>query len=362
MEARLWPGYVYDFDPTILRVNRQIYKEARTVLYDENMLVRVRCTNDDIGLLLDSKGIPIVLEGLQAAQFKHAAMSVDFEFQNTTAIQNSQGDNLWYVIASDDTQRLWQGLASYSHVEDNALRNYKLKVNVHRVFGNTLSEHPTTRSPQYRLLESFTALDSVPYVEFTGSVDTKYCTSIAARIYMAPTLEKCFDQIIKLKRKGKEHYRLHDLEGAIKIYKTAISQLFSDYCPRTLDIPDWAESHPQQFEVANDTKVHVITQLAVLHYSLKQFEDAYFWACEGTYDGPGTQMVLHGKRFAKKIYIKGMSSIKLGNYSQGVDELCDGLKLVEGNVRRHPDLVHLRREAIRMVGLHGRALEAMGLR
>ena len=361
MNAKLWPGHVYQLDPTILRVNRQFKEEARTVLYDENMLVRVRCTNEDIRDLLNSQGIPIVLERLQAAEFAHGAMSVEFEYRHTTAFGQSQAENRWYVIASDDTQRLWESFAICSHVRSNDLRNYNLKVNVHRTFGDALSECPTTRSPQARLLGPFTALDSIPYVEIRGSVNTKYCASIAARICrMAPTVEECFDQITKLKREGNERCHRHDLEGAIVFYKKAFSQLSCDYCPRTLFRPDWVELHPKQFKIANGRVHHIMTQLAVLHYNLQQFEDAHFWACRGTYIGPGVQTVQLGKPFAKLIYIKAIASIKLGDYRKGVDGLCDGLNLVNGNVYQHEDLVRLRMQARRQVGLDRRALEAMG--
>ena len=361
--TKIWPRHIYRLDPTVLRTNRQIYSEAYTVLYDENMLIRVRSTDNDIGVLLKFRGIPYFLKGPRAEQFKHGAMSVDFDCQDTTAIERGQEDKPWYVIALDDLQSLWQSFTFYRNCVGNGLQHYEFRVNIHRMFGDTLNEVLAARSPQRRLLEPFTVLDSITRFEITGSANTKYCASIAARVSRkGPTVEECFDEITELKRKGLEQYRRNDLEGATQTYKMAISQLIYNYCSRTLFVPDWPELHPQQYEIANGTKITLMTDLAILHYNLGEFEDAHFWACDGAYVGPGTQMAQFETLFAKLVYVKALASIQLGRFWPGVEELCKGLLFVTERVYQDTHLMLMRYEAARQIGPVAEALKVMRLR
>ena len=304
------------------------------------MFVRVRIADGNLGHLMKLKCIPSFLEGRKAETFKHCGR------QNTGGEMNCPGGKPCYVIASDDIRLLCQSLLIHPIFMSDIYGHLMFRITVHRLFDDTLSHNVSPSSPQRRLLEPFTVLHSVPRFEIAGSVNSKYCASIATRVSRAaPPVEKCFDQVLESRDKGRESVGRNDLKGAVKVYKMAISQLIYSYIPRTVQDHEWARLHPQQCQTAIDTRFTLLADLALLHYRLEELEDAHFWARTASSYGHTSGTLQSEMLYAKLVYLQAMASTRLGDHQQGADELRSGLRLVRKAVYEDDELVQWRMQA-----------------
>lgn len=324
------------------------------------MFVRLHSTEYDLGPLVKTLGIPQLLRDHQAERFKYCAMSI-YCGRHTSATQiKSHGEKKYYVIASDDLQLLCQSFLIQSVSRSNILGQPKFRVTVYRNFDGALIDDPAPSSPQRRLLEPLTALPSASYLEFSGSVNMKYCAKIAARVSRtAPTIEECFVEAIQLMDKGLGNIARNDLKSAVEAYKMAYIHLSHFYIPR---IAPFRARRRTDFDI----RMTLRANLAFAHYTLEEFEDAHFWALDAIRLGP-RKATLHWETLhAKTVYVQAIASTRLGNYKQGVDELCNGLRLVRQEVYVDEGFVQWRMRARTQIkGRDGgdkvRLLRAMGI-
>lgn len=288
-------------------------------------------------------------------------MSVDFSRLNTPLGVKSQEENLCYIIVSDDVQLLCQGFLLQHTVGSGIFKYCQFKVTIHCMLDDMLSKNPAQTSPQRRLLEPFTVLHSVPHFKIAGPANTEYCASIAAQVSrMAPTVEEDFHNVIELRDKGHEHLGRDDLKGALRFYRTAFSHILSTCSPRKTVGTDWTTFQPGLPDAIIATWLNLVTNLALLHYRLEEWEDAHVWACYATQIDPRKNVMnLH----AKLVYLKAMSSARLSKHPQAVEELCEGLKFVTKEAYKDKQLLAMRREVrFEIKGLGGiRLLKAMGI-
>lgn len=313
---------------------------------------------------MNIKGIPYFLEGRKAETFKHCAMSVDFDRLNTAHRVKSQEDKPCYVIASNDLQLLCQSLLISHTVINSIFWYYQFRITIHRMFDDMLSSNPVQTSPQRRLLEPLTVLHSVAYFEITGPANTEYCASIAAQVSrIAPTVGKCFDKTMKLSHKGHTCVRQNDLKGAVKFYRMAFAQLISTCLRRHLVGTDWTAFQPGLQGAIIDTYLILLADLAFLHYTLDELDDAHLWAYQATKSDLRSSRMRRQNLGAKLVYLKAMASARLGKHAQAIDELCQGLKFVTREAYKDRQLVAVRREVrYQIKGLGGiTVLKAMGI-
>ena len=116
----------YSFDPSILRTNSQISREASRVLYIENCLIRVGSAGPwyNEGLFSDHNighAVPILASGEQAVRFtNHMVEIVTVHEEN---LQNRIDARLGvecFIIAGDDLSRLCQTLLVMNVHDDHA--------------------------------------------------------------------------------------------------------------------------------------------------------------------------------------------------------------------------------------------------
>lgn len=364
IHAKLWPGHAYHLEPAILQTSRQVHNEASTVLYHENLFVRVRSTKKNLGRLMNLKGIHVFLEGRKAETFKHCAMSVNFDRLNTALRIKSQEDEPCYVIASTDLQLLCQSLLIQHTVIGSVFKHYEFRVTIHRMCDDMLSKTPAQTSSQRRLLEPFTVLHGVSHFAITGPANTEYCASIIEQVSrMAPAVEECFSSAIELRDKGHEYVLQNDLEGAVKVYELAFSQLITTCLRCRLAGTEWLALHPELPGAIVDTYLTLVVRLAFTSYRLDAFEDVHLWACDATRFDPNGRAMGRENSYAKLVYLKATASARLGRHPQAVEELCEGLKLVTKEAYRDKQLLAMRREMrYQIKGLGGiRLLKAMGI-
>jgi len=75
----------YDFEPAILRVNRQIYKEARSILYEDNIWIVVKANWKayDFNDMLKSNGFPVLtLRGVGYIEKPSLKIEASFTYPN----------------------------------------------------------------------------------------------------------------------------------------------------------------------------------------------------------------------------------------------------------------------------------------
>ena len=363
--AKIWPGHDYDLDCAILRTSRQFYGEASTVLYHENIFVRVRCTHEDFEGLMDLKGIPGILKGRKAESFKHCAMSVDLDRLNNTSRLKIWRPATCWIIALDDLQLLCQVLLYHHHIAHGSLfQHYEFSITVHRLFDNTLNQSSTGSSLVRRLLEPFTVLHSVPHFKIAGPIKREYYANIVAQVSRsAPTLEEWFDIGIALREKSFEQLRQKNFKGAAETSRMAISQFTSSCSRETVAGTVWTTLSPYQQATINDAYVDVIANLALAYYSLENCEDAHFWAWFATEAIPRNSTMRRMGLYAQLVYMKAMVAAYLGHKAYAVKELCEGLNVVDTEIYEiHKELDWWRREVNARLQPEGglRLLEAMG--
>lgn len=336
------------------------------MLYHENLFVRVRSAIKNLRGLMDIKGIPVFLEGRKAESCRHCAMSVDFDRLNTRSRTKNQDDKPCYVIAASDVELLCQSLL-FEHmvVQNNILNIGEFKVTIHRMCDDMLSKIPARNSPQRRLLEPFTVLHSVPHFKIAGPANTEYCASIAARVSRTgPTAGEYFNKVIELRDKGLNHLNRNDLQGAVKLIKSAYSQLITTCVRRKAVEPESAGFHPELIGAIVDTSTTLVAHLVFLHYRLDDMDDTHYWACNALQYGSRRSMTTRRENlYAKLVYLKAIASARMGRQARAVEDLCEGLKAVTRDAYKDRELVAMRREArYRIKGLGGiRVLKAMGI-
>lgn len=351
MWAKLWPRHEYQIEPTILRTNHQIYSEAHTVLYHENMFVRVRSTKEEFGpLMINDGSIPKFLKGHQAQRFEYCAMTIDRD-RHTPATQiESHGfrGKKCYVIALEDVQRLCKSFLMRDLYTSDMLQ-FKFTVTVHRNLEGALGDDPAPNSPQCRLLEPLTLLYGAPHFEIAGFVNEKYCASIAVRVARtAPTIKECLDEIIQLWDKGREYISHNRLRSAVDVLKMALCHLEYFYNPRAFDRFSLVTRYPEQELTGLIVLINMAMDLASSYYTLEEFGDAHFWAFESknAIDDFPLEVTLHlDVLYAKAVYLEALSSTRLGKYQDRVDDLCDQLMFMDWEIYKDKELVHWRTEA-----------------
>ena len=363
--AKIWPGHDYDLDRTILRTSRQVYSEASTVLYHENIFVRVCCTHESFEGLMYLKGIPGILKGRQAESFKHCAMSVDLDRLNDTSeLQTRRRASCW-IIAFDDLQLLCHVLLYHHHIAHGSLfQHYEFSITVHRLFNHMLNQSSTGSTLVGRLLEPFTVLHSVPHFKIAGPVNSEYCANIVAQVSRkAPTLEEWFDIGLALREKSFEQLRQQNFKGAAETSRMAISHFTSSCSTETVAGTEWTALSPDQQAAINDAYVDVITNLAFAYYSLDDFEDAHFWAWFATEFIPRDSTMRRMNLYAELCCFKAIVAANLGHEEYAVEELCEGLKVVDAEIyEKHTELDWWRQEVkARLQSVGGaRLLKAIG--
>ena len=301
---------------------------------------------------MNYKGIPHFLESRQAETFEHCAMSIDFDHQDTAVRLRS----LCYVIALNDVRLLCESFMIVRNFVPDIFTCYMFRVTVYRKFDDISGNDRAPTLLQHRLLDAFTVLHGAPHFEIVGPVSSTYCSKIAAQVSrVVPPVEECFAEIVELWRAGRREFDRHDLRSAVKLYKMAYAQLMYSYFPRTVMRRNWAALHPGTERVALASEVLSRAQVAFLHFSLEEFDDAYFWASSPPLNDRITDMFGWERLQAKVVYLRALASVRLGNRQRGVKELCDGLGFVMKEVYRYKCLVNWRGCACRRLGLGGGA-------
>lgn len=333
------------------------------------MFIRVRSLKPDLDPLMDQQSIPKLLEGHKSETFKYCAMSIDCDLHTSTTQIKGHGGKQCYVIASDDFQLLCQGFLLADVYSSDKLRQSKFRVTVHRNLEGALSDEPAPSSPQRRLLDPLTVLHSAPNFEFAGYVNMKYCANIAARVSRtAPSIEECLVEVIQLMDKGQGDIARNHLRSAVDVYKMAYIQLVYFCIPRRANRHSWVAQHPEQQLTVRDIRFTLRANLAFVHYTLEEFEDAHLWAWHACDAHPSfSKDKLRWKTLhAKLVYLQVLASTRLGKDQQGVDELCSGLKDARHEVYKDKELVQWRMQARAQIkgrdeGDNVRLLRAMGI-
>lgn len=361
----MWPGHDYHMDCTILRTSRQVYSEASPVLYHENIFVRVRCTHYNFEGLMDLKGIPGILKGRKAESFKHCAMSVDLDRLHSASGPEPRQRAVSWIIAFDDLPLLCHVLLYHHYIAPSSLiQHYEFSVTVHRLFDSMLNQTPIGSSLVRRLLEPFKVLHSVPHFKIAGPVNIEYCTNIVAQVSRrAPTLKEWFDSGIALREKSYRQFHQNNFQGAAETCRMAVSHIISSCSRETVAGNEWATLSPDLQAAINDAYVDFIANLALASYNLGNHEDAHFWSWFATEAFPRNATMKHMNLYAKLVYLKAMTTAHAGYEAGAVEELCEGLKVVDKEEYNKDNMLDWwRREARARLQTEGglRLLRAMG--
>ena len=296
---------------------------------------------------MDLKGIPGILKGRKAESFKHCAMSVDLDRLN-----NASGLKLWrreicWIIALDDLQLLCHVLLYHRCIAyDSFFQHYEFRITVHRLFDYMLNPPSTGSSFARRLLEPFTVLHSVPNFQIAGPINKEYCANIVAQVSRrAPTLEEWFDVGIALREKSFEQLRQQNFKGAAETSRMAVSHFTSSCSREAVAGTEWMTLSPDEQATINDSYVDVIVNLALAYYSLENCEDAHFWAWFATEATPRNSTMRRMNLYVQLVYLKAMVAAHLGHEEYAVEELCEGLKVVDTEIyEKHKELDWWRQE------------------
>lgn len=276
----------YHFDLSLLRVNRQIYYEARSVFRRDHTFVSIETPWSEAQQHVEVDGyVPILITGDKAARFsnQHLAVVIDAPKYSSDAQEPRR-----FVILLEDLITFCE-MWFYSDLGHLGLNSHlRLTLNLQNPYALSFEQKPIAKALQQRLLEPFGMVKGLYEVRVYGdhyeSVEKAMRDAMAVP-YVSP--ERCLEEATKLKDEGNAALRKSDFNRALRLYIESFRAMHIVCQGHRRSI--WAEAYFHK-EITEGTfkgqhgqivrlilRVRLVANIVQAYLKLENFEEAHFW-------------------------------------------------------------------------------------
>ena len=276
----------YKYDLAILRVNQQIYHEARKVFRDKNVFVSVSTPWVEAQQHVQMEGfVPILAAGRKARAFKHWHLSIKID---APGHEIADSDFQHFLILLDDLGRFCD-MWFYSDLTHPGLNPYlRLTLTLQDPYSLSFDPRPVPKLMQKRLLEPFGAVKRLSEVvvkgEHYGSIE-KAMRDAMALPYKSP--DECLEEASRLKDEGDAALQAKRYQTAVELYEKAFLAIHIVCEGRRRSI--FAETffqtglHSDKYRgkyghvVRLVLRVQLVASVVNAYLGLEDYEEARFW-------------------------------------------------------------------------------------
>lgn len=339
----------YDLQPAILCTNKQINKEARRFLYDDNLFVMVRYLHDSLLTALWNEELTLLAAAEEAEvccfwSALRVSLHVEFSIRGRDDLRvDSQ-----IVIAADELPVFCRILRKIDNEQPGLLSRLKLVLRISPScqldvdeFGNMgpssrMSWNPRSLAQQRKLLEPFATLHSMPNLEIadvdgeTQYVDAQLMANVKERASRPPySMEEVLDTTAKIKEQGNEAFRVGDFALAFSLYESAFEIIEAGL--RYLDKGTGEGGCTEQayFEAHFLLAFRIRSNSVAALLRLQQWMDAHSMATAliMKIEVAGGEIIFDPNEVAKVHHRRALASEGMGNMARAVEEIREALCL-----------------------------------
>ena len=275
----------YRYDLSLMRVNQQIYYEARTIFRKNNIFISIETPWPEAQQHIRDQGyVPILITDEQASRFKNQHLAVSIHaprYQNFQPLRK-------FIILQDDLRK-FTAMWYYSDLSHPGLNsNLRLTLKLQDPYAASFEARPVPKASQLKLLEPFGEVKGLFDVEFDGEIYSsvkKMVKDLMAVPYKS--VEECLDEGNKLKEKGNEALGKKEYKEAVKLYEQSFLAIHIVCNGRQRSI--WGDAyfdkqiHTGTFKGENAQQVRLVLRIRLVaniihaYLQLGDYEEARFW-------------------------------------------------------------------------------------
>ncbi|KAL9074877.1 MAG: hypothetical protein Q9161_002016 [Pseudevernia consocians] len=346
----------YDFQPAILCTNKQINKEARRFLYDDNLFVMVRYLHtSSMGILWKQELTLLAAEEKAEVCCSWSALRVSLHVELSVRKRDDLRVDSQIVIAADELPVLCRILRKLDNGEPGLLSNIKL---VLRIFpscqldvdefgymgpSSRMSWHPHSLAQQRRLLEPFAVLHSMPDMDIidgdgeTQQLDAQLMANVKAKASRPPySMEEVLDTTAKIKEQGNEAFRVGDFALALSLYESAFDNIEAGerYLDKSTEVGEGGCTEQLYFEAHFLLAFRIWSNSVAALLRLQQWKVAHRRATVlvEKIKLAAREIIFDPKEVAKVHHRRALASEGMGKMARAVEEIREALCLDSYNM------------------------------
>ncbi|CAD6577001.1 MAG: hypothetical protein ASARMPREDX12_008077 [Alectoria sarmentosa] len=235
--------HLYDFQPAILLTNKQINKEARHFLYDENLFVLIRAPQSvEFESIWLEELTPLATKEDKVCCFR-SALRISLQVDIGVQVKRDLRLESQVVIAANELPVLCSILKKIDNEGPGILSDLKLVLAIfpsyqldvdafaHTGPSSRGSWNPRSLSQQRRLLEPFAMLHSMTNLEIadvngdTQNIDAQLMVDVKKRASRSLSTEEVLDGSAKIKEQGNKAFHAGNFELAYSLYMSALGNI-----------------------------------------------------------------------------------------------------------------------------------------
>ena len=332
----LGDGYKsYRYDLNILRVNRQLYFEARKVFRHDNIFVSIETPWPQAQQPVALEGyVPIVICEGRAENFTHTHLAVTID---APGFEVSAQEPRKFVILVDDLATFCE-MWYYSDLGHPGLNNHlRLTLQLRNPNALEFEDKPIPKALQQQLLKPFGMVKGLHEVRVRG----EHYESIAKQMreemdvpYESP--EKCLEKGTRLKDAGNAELQKKNYVEAIRLYEEAFRAIHIICIGRRRSIWGDAFFHEElksgefkgQFGqiVRLVLRVRLVANIVLAYLKMEDYTEAHFWGMRSisimrqSVESDQPMLDFAAANEMGKIYYRtGMASKALGNRQEALE-------------------------------------------
>lgn len=343
-------GHLYDLQPAVLRTNKQINKEARRFLYNDNLFVLVKYPHvESLDLLWTEELTLLAAEEDEVRSFRSAlriSLHVDLCIHGNDNMRLTSQ----FVIAANDLSVFCSILKKIDNEGPGLLSSLKLILQVYPLFqldvdafaytgpSSRVSRSPRSLAQQRRLLEPFATLRSMTLeiADVDGEtqyIDVQLMEDIKERAGRPPySMKEVLDTSARIKEQGNQAFRAGDFAHANTLYKSALENLNAGERYLDTDIQEGEFTEQTYFEAHFSLAFRIWSNTVATHLRLQQWTAAHEKAIKGiekieTVRNAGENIVFGPGEVAKLYFRRALASEGMGKINRAVEEVRTALDL-----------------------------------
>ena len=324
----------YKYDLALLRVNRQIYYEARKIFRQNNVFVSVETPWPEAQHHVAIEGyVPILITNERAERFTNCHLAVKID---APQFQQYPRHPRKFIILLEDLHTFCE-MWFYSDLTHPRLNsNLRLTLHLKDPYALEFEHKLIPKALQKKLLEPFGLIKDLYDVKVEGEHYDSLVKSMKDAMtepYMS--VEECLEKATKLKDEGNEALRQTKYREAIHLYEQSFLAIHIVCEGRRRSI--WADAFFQK-EIRSGTfkdqhaqlvrlflRVRLVANIIQAYLKLNEYEEAEFWGMRSINLFRGTREIEEDEEdeavlafpaateMGKVYYRTGVASKALGN-------------------------------------------------